>query len=214
MSMASADTTAAPHGTVVTYRDDGPLARAMALLISGQIPPLPPVIAGAFVTGALLLAGATGRDDLAMFAPAVLLLLAGSGGAHAHDGRLDWLVPPILRLTEYGFITAVGFGRSISPVLIFALLGALAFHHYDVVYRVRQHVCPPPWLAAVGLGWDGRLLIVAVAGLFDTVTMAFVLLAGYLWGVYGWESVTCWGAAPGGGTAASGGGAAVPGARD
>ncbi|WP_055478059.1 DUF5941 domain-containing protein [Sphaerimonospora mesophila] len=196
-STEAADITPAPPRTVVAYRDDGPLAKAMGLLLSGQIPPLPPVIAGAFVMGALLLAGMTGRGDLAMFAPAVLLLLAGSGAAHDHDGRLDWLVPPILRLTEYGFIAVVGFGRSVPPVLIFALLGALAFHHYDVVYRVRQRVQPPPWLAAVGLGWDGRLLVIAVAGLLDAATVVFVLLAGYLWGVFGWESVTCWGAAPG-----------------
>ncbi|WP_433499808.1 DUF5941 domain-containing protein [Sphaerimonospora sp. CA-214678] len=197
-STAAADITPAPPRAVVTYRDDGPLAKAMGLLLSGQIPPLPPVIAGAFVMGALLLAGTAGRGDLAMFAPAVLLLLAGSGAAHDHDGRLDWLVPPILRLTEYGFVAFVGFGRSVPPVLIFALLGALAFHHYDVVYRVRQRVQPPSWLAAVGLGWDGRLLVIGVAGLLDAATMVFVLLAGYLWGVFGWESVTCWGAVPGG----------------
>lgn len=212
--MTSVDTTAASRRSVVAYRDDGPLARAMGLLIAGQIPPLPPAIAAAFVTGALLVVGVAGREDLALFAPAVVLLLAGAGGGHPHHGRLDWLVPSILRLIEYGFIAAVGFGRAVHPVLIFVLIGALAFHHYDVVYRVRQRVHPPSWLAAVGLGWDGRLLVVALGGLLDAVTVVFVLLAGYLWGVFGWESVTGWAAAPGNRVSASRNATAAPGVRN
>ncbi|MEN3540178.1 MULTISPECIES: DUF5941 domain-containing protein [Microbispora] len=185
-----------PRSVVVAYRDDGPLSKAMGLLVAGQLPPLPPAIAGAFVTAVLLVLGIAGADDFAVFAPAVALLLAGAGSAHRHDGRLDWLAPPILRLTEYGFIASAGFARSVPPVLVVALLGAMAFHHYDTVYRVRQHVYPPPWLATAGLGWDGRMLVVALGGLLDVMTAVFVLLALYLWGLFGWESLTCWLAAP------------------
>ncbi|MGW5261153.1 DUF5941 domain-containing protein [Microbispora sp. NPDC004025] len=185
-----------PRSVVVAYRDDGPLSKAMGLLVAGQLPPLPPAIAGAFVTAVLLVLGIAGADDFAVFAPAVALLLAGAGSAHRHDGRLDWLAPPILRLTEYGFIASAGFARSVPPVLVVALLGAMAFHHYDTVYRVRQHVYPPPWLATAGLGWDGRMLVVALGGLLDVMTAVFALLALYLWGLFGWESLTCWLAAP------------------
>ncbi|MEU6407342.1 DUF5941 domain-containing protein [Microbispora sp. NPDC046933] len=185
-----------PRSVVVAYRDDGPLSKAMGLLVAGQLPPLPPAVAGAFVTAVLLVLGIAGADDFAVFAPAVALLLAGAGSAHRHDGRLDWLAPPILRLTEYGFIASAGFARSVPPVLVVALLGAMAFHHYDTVYRVRQHVYPPPWLATAGLGWDGRMLVVALGGLLDLMTVVFVLLALYLWGLFGWESLTCWLAAP------------------
>ncbi|MGI5160976.1 DUF5941 domain-containing protein [Microbispora sp. CA-102843] len=185
-----------PRSAVVAYRDDGPLSKAMGLLVAGQLPPLPPAVAGAFVTAVLLVLGIAGADDFAVFAPAVSLLLAGAGSAHRHDGRLDWLAPPILRLTEYGFIASAGFARSVPPVLIVALLGAMAFHHYDMVYRLRQHVYPPPWLATAGLGWDGRMLVVALGGLLDVMTVVFVLLALYLWGLFGWESLTCWLAAP------------------
>ncbi|MEZ0074938.1 DUF5941 domain-containing protein [Planotetraspora sp. GP83] len=194
--MISVQMTPVPRGTVMAYRDDGVLSRAMGMLVAGQLPPLPPAMAGAFVTGVLLLVGVAGADDLAVFAPAVALLLAGSGSSHRHDGRLDWLVPPILRLTEYGFVASVGFARDVPPVLIFAVLGAMAFHHYDTVYRVRQHVYPPPWLATRGLGWDGRMLVVAVGGLLDAVTVMFGLLAAYLWVLFCWESLTCWLAAP------------------
>ncbi|GAA2867793.1 hypothetical protein GCM10020220_066470 [Nonomuraea rubra] len=180
----------------MAYRDDGPLSRAMGLLVAGQLPPLPPVIAGTFVTGVLLLLGVAGTDGLAVFAPAVTLLLAGPGSTHPHDGRFDWLVPPILRLIEYTFVAAVGFAHQVHPLMIFVLLAALAFHHYDLVYRLRQHVYPPPWLATLGLGWDGRMMVVSLVALSGWLTGGYALLAVYLWGLFGWESLTCWLAAP------------------
>lgn len=185
-----------PRSRVVSYRDDGPLSRGMGALVAGQLPPLPPAIAGAFVTGILILVGLGGTDGLAVFAPAVTLLLAGPGSSHAHDGRVDWLVPPILRLTEYVFVAAVCFGHDLHPLIIFALLGAMAFHHYDLAYRVRQRVYPPPWLSTAGLGWDGRMLVVSAGVIIGQVTAVCVLLALYLWCLFGWESMTCWLAAP------------------
>ncbi|TDD42401.1 hypothetical protein E1286_30820 [Nonomuraea terrae] len=194
--MISVQMTPVPASTVVAYRDDGPLSRAMGLLVAGQLPPLPPVLAGMFVTGVLLLIGVAGADGLAVFAPTVTLLLAGPGSSHAHDGRLDWLVPPILRLIEYAFLAACGFANGVHPVLISLLLGALAFRHYDLVYRLRQRVYPPQWLATAGLGWDGRMMIVSLFALAGWLTGGYVLLALYLWALFGWESLTCWLAAP------------------
>ncbi|GLW05391.1 hypothetical protein Misp01_05210 [Microtetraspora sp. NBRC 13810] len=194
--MISVQMTPVPQSTLVAYRDDGVLSRGMGLLVAGQLPPLPPALAGAFVTAILLLVGVAGTEGLAVFAPAVALLLSGPGSSHLHDGRLDWLVPPILRLIEYVFIASVGFAHEVPPVIVFMLLGAMAFHHYDVVYRVRQRVYPPAWLATAGLGWDGRMLLVALGGLVGWVTAVFVLLALYLWCLFGWESLTTWLAAP------------------
>ncbi|MEV7970234.1 DUF5941 domain-containing protein [Sphaerisporangium sp. NPDC088356] len=185
-----------PRSSVVTYRDDGVLARGMGLLVAGQLPPLPPAIAGAFVTAVMLFLGVAGADGPSVFAPAVALMLAGPGSSHAHDGRLDWLAPPILRLTEYGFIACVGFAWDVPKVLLFALLGAMLFHHYDVVYRCRQQVYPPAWLASAGLGWEGRMLLIAMGALLDIVTPVFALLAIYLAALFCWESITCWLAAP------------------
>jgi hypothetical protein len=185
-----------PRSTVVAYRDDGPFSRGMGALVAGQLPPLPPPIAGAVVTGILLLVGVGGTDGLAVFAPVVALLLAGPGSSHPHDGRLDWFVPPILRTTEYVFVAAVCFGHDLHPVMIFALLGAMAFHHYDLVYRIRQRVYPPHWLATAGLGWDGRMLVVAAGVIIGQMTAVCVLLTVYLWCLFGWESMTCWLAAP------------------
>ncbi|MGI5269254.1 DUF5941 domain-containing protein [Nonomuraea sp. CA-218870] len=185
-----------PRGKVVAYRDDGPLSRGMGMLVAGQLPPLPPLAAAAFVTGILLLMGMAGAGGLAVFAPLVTLLLAGPGSSHPHDGRYDWMAPPILRAIEYSFIAACGFAYGVPPVLIFLVLGAAAFHHYDLVYRMRQRVYPPPWLAALGLGWEGRMLVLGLFALVGWVTGGFALLAAYLWGAFGWESLTCWLAAP------------------
>ncbi|GAA4518691.1 MULTISPECIES: DUF5941 domain-containing protein [Nonomuraea] len=194
--MSSVHMVPVPRGKVVAYRDDGPLSRGMGMLVAGQLPPLPPLVAAAFVIGILLLMGVAGAGGLAVFAPLVTLLLAGPGSSHPHDGRLDWMAPPILRGIEYAFIAACGFAHGVPPVLIFLLLGAAAFHHYDLVYRLRQQVYPPPWLAALGLGWEGRMLVLGLFALVGWVTGGFVLLAVYLWGAFGWESLTCWLAAP------------------
>lgn len=194
--MVSVQMIPVPRSRVVAYRDDGILARGMGVVVAGQLAPLPPAVAGAFVTGILLLVGVGGADGMAVFAPAIALLLAGPGSSHRHDGRLDWLVPPILRLTEYGFIACVGFAHEVPPLLILMLLGAIVFHHYDTTYRVRQQVYPPPWLSPAGLGWEGRMLVVAIGGALDAVSVVFTLLALYLWGLFGWESLTCWLAAP------------------
>lgn len=195
-----------PSAFVPVYRDDGPLSRGMGMVVAGQLPPLPPALAGAFVINVLLLVGVAGTESLAVLAPVVTLLLAGPGSSHLHDGRLDWLVPPILRLTEYVFVACVGFAHEVPVPVIVLLLGAMAFHHYDLVQRIRRRVYPPPWLATFGFGWDGRMLVIALGGLAGLVTPVFVLLALYLWGLFGWESLTCWLAAPRSGLDATGSG--------
>jgi hypothetical protein len=121
------------------------------------------------------------RDD-GWLARRVMALLRARAGA-----RLGWLLPPLLRVVEYGSILLVAAlaGPSCPPAA-FALLAAIAFHQYDVVYRLRhQGVAPPRWLDAVALGWDGRVLLawaLLVAGLLPVAmfvwaaALAFVLV--------------------------------------
>jgi hypothetical protein len=181
------------HGDrIVAYRDDGPLAQVLGRLTGGQLPPLLPLLVAAVVTTVLLLVGLGGQTSPAIFAPALLLLLGGPGAAHRHNGRLDWLVPPIIRAIEYGFLATLGFAHGVSKPLVYALIGVLAYHHYDTVYRTRQRLWPAPWVFRAGLGWDGRMLVAAAAALAGALPFAYAVLTAYLGLLFGVESVVTW----------------------
>lgn len=181
------------HGDrLLAYRDDGPVARTLGRLSGGQLPPLLPLLVAAIVTGILLIAGVNGQTSPAIFAPILALLLAGPASTHPHSGRLDWLVPPIMRAIEYGYLATLGFAHGVSKPLMYAFLGVLAYHHYDTVYRTRQRLWPAPWVFRAGLGWDGRLLIAAVATLSGVLPAAIAVLTVYLGLLFGIESVYTW----------------------
>jgi hypothetical protein len=177
---------------LLAYRDDGPVARTLGRLTGGQLPPLLPLLVAAIVTGILLIAGLNGQTSPAIFAPVLALLLAGPASTHPHSGRLDWFVPPIMRAIEYGYLATLGFAHDVSKPLVYAFIGVLAYHHYDTVYRTRQRLWPARWVFSAGLGWDGRLLIVAAATLAGVLPITFALLAVYLGLLFGIESVYTW----------------------
>jgi hypothetical protein len=177
---------------LVAYRDDGPIAQALGRLVKGQLPPLLPLLVAAVVTGILLIVGVTGQTSPAVFAPVLALLLAGPGSTHPHTGRLDWLVPPIMRAIEYGYLATLGFAHDVSKPLVYAFIGVLAYHHYDTVYRTRQRLWPARWVFGAGFGWDGRMLIAAVATLAGVLPWTFAVLGGYLALLFGVESVYTW----------------------
>ncbi|MEV4253906.1 DUF5941 domain-containing protein [Spirillospora sp. NPDC049652] len=107
-------------------------------------------------------------------------MLTGAAARHGHTGRLDWLVPPTIRAIEYGYLAVLGFAQGVPAPLVFLLLGVLAFHHYDTVYRTRQGLWPADWLFPAGLGWEGRMLLVAFFGLSGLLPFAYAALAAYL----------------------------------
>lgn len=179
-------------GRLVAYRDDGPVAQLLGKLTKGQLPPLLPLLVAGVVTTILLAAGVSGQTSPAIFAPVLVLLLAGPGATHPHTGRLDWLVPPIIRAVEYGYLATLGFGHGVSKPLVYAFLGVLAYHHYDTVYRTRQRLWPATWVFRAGLGWDGRMLIMAIAALAGRLPFAFAVLGLYLALLFGIESVHTW----------------------
>ena len=179
-------------GRLVAYRDDGPIAHLLGRLTKGQLPPLLPLLVAGVVTPILLGAGVSGQTSPAIFAPVLALLLAGPGAAHPHTGRLDWLVPPIIRAVEYGYLATLGFGHDVPKPLVYAFLGVLAYHHYDTVYRTRQRLWPARWVFRAGLGWDGRILIMAVAALAGKLPIVFAVLGVYLALLFDVESVYTW----------------------
>jgi Family of unknown function (DUF5941) len=175
------------------YRDDGPLARMLGGLAGGRVGPLVPTLAAGALTVILLVTGSRAESLPLLLAPAVLLvLLAGSTSAHPHGGRLDWLVPPAIRAIEYGYLAVLGFGQGVPRPLVYTLLAVLVYHHYDTVYRTRQGLWPPAWVYQAGLGWDGRMLITAIAAVAGFATPVYAALALYLGVLFGWESVRTW----------------------
>ncbi|HYZ52953.1 MAG TPA: DUF5941 domain-containing protein, partial [Streptosporangiaceae bacterium] len=150
---AVAGSTGAAGYQIAAYRDDGPICLWLGKLVEGRLPPLPPAIVGVFVTSALAALGLGNLSGILVLSPVEAMLLAGLGSWHPHDGRLDWLVPPLLQAGEYLFLAALAFTRSVPPPLVFALLAAVALRHLDVGYRARHRIA---WLPARPAGPSGR----------------------------------------------------------
>jgi hypothetical protein len=109
-------------------------------------------------------------------------------------GPVAWLFPAVVRAGEYGFATAA-VARSAPEALpaLFVVLAALAYHHYDIVYRVRQiGQRPPAWLDVALLGRGIRLAIIVVAVAADAAEPALWVLGVYLAAVAVSESMASW----------------------
>lgn len=181
--------------TTVTerYRDDGFLAALVGRLWRTHTPVLFSTGLGIIVP---FLTVTVARPGVALFGAVWCVIIAGSVAGHPHRGRLDWLAPPLLRVTEYTFIGGLGITQGVPPLLVFALLGAIAFHHYDLAYRNLQGARPAPaWLARAGLGWDGRMLLVGVITLTSVPGQAYAVLAVACWVIFIADSVVRWSAA-------------------
>ncbi|MBB4933942.1 hypothetical protein F4561_004762 [Lipingzhangella halophila] len=173
-------------------RDDGYFGEGLGRLVAGAVPPLLPVLSGALVVTTLLVAGLGQHSGITLFAPAAVLLLSGVASGHPHDGRFDWIVPPILRGTEYLFLLALGHGSGVPGPLVFALVAVVAVHHRDAICRTRCGARPPARTVRARLGWDGRMLFVALGGVLGWLPFAYGVLAGYLAVLLVWESWTSW----------------------
>jgi hypothetical protein len=188
------------------HRDDGPLVRRV-LSRAGAPKPLAFAAAGAvaalaFVIWLLTANGlaaaltANGRaaapisltPDERAAAPillalaAVIVLTAGLPARARHDGPLDWLVPAALRAAEYLIVMAAGLVGHVPPPVIYALLFVLALHHYDLVARMEKGA--PAGTGGGLLGWDGRIVVLAVAVVSGGATLGVALLTGIVAGEF------------------------------
>ncbi|MFE0700806.1 DUF5941 domain-containing protein [Streptomyces sp. NPDC058872] len=168
--------------------DSGPLAELQARMPWGRTGAIgAPVLIAALgavlmVTAALVLP----FGDVRLVPVTVLYAMAaGLAVARPLKGALDWLVPPFFRAAEYTTVLVLA-ARSDSPQALpaaFGLVAAVAYHHYDTVYRIRGGTgAPPAWLVRVTGGHEGRTLLVAVlaallAGRGDDFTLALTVLA-------------------------------------
>ena len=185
----------AAAGTLDAYRDDGPLALAIGRLRLGRLPASALVLAGVAVLLAVIaITGAGASWVLAGVTLAVLIVLAGlSAGQPLHD-RLRWTVPPALRAAEYAgilWVAALAGGSAVPGA--FALLLAITYRHYDIVYRLRHRgVTPPRWLNRAAGGWDGRLLGSFALAAAALVPAGYYAAAGVFAVAFAAESIAAW----------------------
>lgn len=161
-------------------RDDGPLVRYLLSRVGLPAPLAAATLAVLAAAGLVLV-----RGDW-YWAAALVVLGAGLPGRAGHTGALDWLVPAALRAAEYLFVIGVGIAGEVPRPLTFALLAALALHHYDITARPTGK----PHVAA--LGWDGRVVLLAVATAASAAVGVVGVLAVYLWLVFGVRAVATW----------------------
>ncbi|MFI6079917.1 DUF5941 domain-containing protein [Streptomyces sp. NPDC051217] len=156
--------------------DTGPLAELVARAVRRPARALPGVLP-------LLIAFAGGAAAVAVaaFAPLdspvvvlgalVYVVTSGIAVAHRMGGPLDWLVPPVFRATEYCVVLILA-ARADAPGALpaaFGLVAAVAYHHYDTVYRIRGGAGAPPRGLVRSLGGhEGRTLLVAVLAALST----------------------------------------------
>ena len=145
------------------FRDDGPLARVIGAALGPRVPvpALLSIVVGMAAAGSRWSPPASTTPAPIAVALAWLVLWGGISAGRPLDDPLRWAVPAALRAAEYGALLwcAALAGQSSWPAG-FALLCAIAWRHYDLVYRLRYaREAPPAWIAAVAGGWEIRLLV-------------------------------------------------------
>jgi hypothetical protein len=179
---------------LLAYRDDGPLVAAVRDRIG---PGLPPVPATLLALAAVLVIGLTGvlgdgTGTIMLLPPLIMAALVIPTAPRDHLGRFDWLVPPLIRGTEFIVIIFLGLAAGTPKWLLFALIYVVGYHTYDTVYRTRQSIWPAPWVFQAGLGWEVRLLLLGAGAALGLLTWVAAALTLYLGVLFAFESVTSW----------------------
>ncbi|MGV9560514.1 DUF5941 domain-containing protein [Streptomyces sp. NPDC003522] len=181
--------------------DSGPLAGPAARLLSGAPRPTAPLSAAVGAVLVTLGAWLWGPSWWVVLMAAAYVLLSAEAVARPLKGALDWLVPPLFRAAEYGTVLILAAKADVNGALpaAFGLVAAVAYHHYDTVYRIRGGAgAPPAWLVRAVGGQEGRTLLVAVLAAVLTAgqfTVALTVLAVAVALVVLAESIRFWVAA-------------------
>ena len=185
-------------GPLAAFRDDGLVAGVLGRVL-GPLLRVPPVMVVAAGAAPLLVAAAFAGDGAswglaaAVVGWAVLVVGASSGRLPPRD-RLRWTVLPAVRLVEYaGLLWIAALAGAQAVPAAFALLCAIAFRHYDMVYRFRQHRAGTPrWLDRAAGGWDGRLIAALLLAIAGALPAAFYVAAGVLGAAFAGETIAGW----------------------
>ncbi|GGY08126.1 DUF5941 domain-containing protein [Streptomyces djakartensis] len=193
--------------------DSGPVADVLARILR-KLPAKPPFGARFLIAlpGAVLLVLTAALEPygsaLPVAAAALYALTSAAAVALPLKGALDWLVPPLFRAAEYGTVLVLAAKADVDGALpaAFGLVSAVAYHHYDTVYRIRGNAgAPPAWLVRSIGGHEGRTLLVTVLAALLTAsqfTLALTVLAVAVALVVLVESIRFWVSAHKGGAPA------------
>ncbi|MCL8013547.1 DUF5941 domain-containing protein [Streptomyces sp. AS02] len=164
--------------------DSGPLAEGLARFLR-KLPARGPLGSRAFVAlpGAVLVVGAAALEPYGSVLPvamaALYVLTSAAAVALPLKGALDWLVPPVFRAAEYCTVLLLAAKAEVNGALpaAFGLVAAVAYHHYDTVYRIRGNAgASPAWLVRSIGGHEGRTLLVTVLAAALTASQFTVAL--------------------------------------
>ncbi|MGW3629620.1 DUF5941 domain-containing protein [Streptomyces sp. NPDC005122] len=159
--------------------DSGPLVELLVRLARGTARHTAPV--SALVGGFLVVASAVlwGSGWQTVVFAAAYTLMSAIAVVRPLKGALDWLVPPVFRAAEYLTVLVLAVKADMNGVLpaAFGLVAAVAYHHYDTVYRIRGNAgAPPRWLVRATGGHEGRTLLVTVLAALLTAAQFEVAL--------------------------------------
>ncbi|MFF7880788.1 DUF5941 domain-containing protein [Streptomyces sp. NPDC020794] len=159
--------------------DSGPLVELLVRLARGTVriaAPVSAAVGGVLVVTSALLWGAGWQTVLCAVG---YVLLSALAVVRPLKGALDWLVPPFFRAAEYLTVLVLAAKADVNGALpaAFGLVAAVAYHHYDTVYRIRGNAgAPPHWLVRAIGGHEGRTLLVTVLAALLTAAQFKVAL--------------------------------------
>ncbi|MFI9645406.1 DUF5941 domain-containing protein [Streptomyces sp. NPDC052040] len=178
--------------------DSGPLTELLDRSARGPGRGAAPWLALAAAVLAVAPALVWGAGWQSVLGAAVAAVLSAAAVLRPLKGSLDWLVPPFFRAAEYGTVLALAAKAGVNGVLpaAFGLVAAVAYHHYDTVYRIRGDAgAPPRGLVRAVAGHEGRTLLVTVLAALLTAAqfrVALTALAVYVALVVLVESIRFW----------------------
>ncbi|WP_371682557.1 DUF5941 domain-containing protein [Kitasatospora sp. MMS16-BH015] len=152
---------------VAALADGGPLTELLAPVLRPvhRLPGLAaPVLAALAAVGLPVAVYTSAGTWQAVGAAAGYVLLSSLVLARRLTGALDWLAPAFFRAGEYLTVLALALRLDIGALpAAFGLVAAVAYHHYDTVYRLRGGTgAPSRWLVRATGGQEGRALLVTV----------------------------------------------------
>ena len=159
--------------------DSGPLVEALSSFLRGK-PRKTALLSAAFGAVAIVTAAwVWGPAWQVVLVAGLYVLLSAEAVERPLKGALDWLVPPLFRAAEYCTVLVLAAKADVNGALpaAFGLVSAVAYHHYDTVYRIRGNAgAPPHWLVRAIGGHEGRTLLVTVLAALLTAAQFKVAL--------------------------------------